>query len=137
MDGSLAYKPVVAFPKLQWTGWEAEDDAGRLQPLRPIALTNAGDGSNRVFVATQRGIIHSFPNDQKATKTRVFLDLSKKVSYSDKENEEGFLGMAFHPNYKKTGEFFAYYTTRDARQTSVVSRFRVSRSNPEQADPEF
>ena len=83
VDGRLAYKPVIAFPKLQWTGWEAEDDAGRLQPLRPIALTNAGDGSNRVFVATQRGIIHSFPNDQNATKTRVFLDLSKKVSYSD------------------------------------------------------
>ena len=137
VDGKLAYKPVIAFPKLQWTGWEAEDDAGRLQPLRPIALTNAGDGSNRVFVATQRGVIHSFPNDQNAAKTRIFLDLSKKVSYSDKENEEGFLGMAFHPNYKKTGEFFAYYTTRDARQTSVVSRFRVSRSNPEQADPEF
>ena len=137
VDGKLAYKPVVAFPDLQWSGWQAESDEGRLQPLRPIALTHAGDGSNRVFVATQRGVIHTFRNDQGATQTRIFLDLSKKVRYSDRQNEEGFLGIAFHPNYKDNGEFFAYYTTRDAKQTSVISRFRASQSNPDQADPKF
>jgi hypothetical protein len=36
-------------------------------------LTHAGDGSNRVFVATQHGVIHVFPNDQKATSTTIFL----------------------------------------------------------------
>ena len=48
-------------------------------PLRPIVLTHAGDGANRVFVATQHGVIHVFPNDQKATKTKVFLDIQDKV----------------------------------------------------------
>src|SRR5690606_20770310 len=52
----------------------------------------------------------------------------------DKQNEEGFLGLAFHPNYKETGEFFVYYTTTDAAHTSVISRFRVSSDNPNKAD---
>ena len=60
-------------------------------------LTHAGDGTNRVFVATQQGVIHVFPNDQKATKTKVFLDIQDRVTYNDKTNEEGFLGLAFHP----------------------------------------
>ena len=44
-------------------------------PLRPLVLTHAGDGSNRVFVAIQQGTIHVFPNDPKADKTKVFLDI--------------------------------------------------------------
>ena len=97
VDGTLAYKPALAFPNLQWAGWDPINEAGKPQALRPIILTHAGDGSNRVFVATQRGVIHVFDNDQKATSTQVYADLSKKVSYSDRQNEEGFLGFAFHP----------------------------------------
>jgi glucose/arabinose dehydrogenase len=137
VDGTLAYKPALAFPNLQWAGWDPINEAGKPQPLRPIILTHAGDGSNRVFVATQRGVIHVFDNDQKATKTEVYADLSKKVSYSDRQNEEGFLGFAFHPNYEKTGEFFAYYTTRKSPHTSVISRFRVSKTDANKADPQF
>ena len=74
--------------------------------MRPLVLTHAGDGSDRVFVATEHGVIHVFPNDQKATKTKVFLDIQDRVVYDDNQNEEGFLGLAFHPNYKKNGEFF-------------------------------
>ena len=49
--------------------------AGRANPLRPIVLTHAGDGSNRVFVATQHGVVHMFPNDPKAAETTVVLDI--------------------------------------------------------------
>ena len=108
------------------------DDIG--PPLQP-RLTHA-DGSNRVFVATQHGVIHVFPNDQKATETRVFLDMQSRVTYDDKQNEEGFLGMAFHPNFKKNGEFFVFYTIRQEKLTNVVSRFRVSRDDPNRADPQ-
>ena len=62
----LPLKTAVAFPDLKWTGWSPETSAGRPSALRPIVLTHAGDGSNRVFVATQHGVIHVFPNDQKA-----------------------------------------------------------------------
>ncbi|MCI0637564.1 MAG: PQQ-dependent sugar dehydrogenase [Gemmataceae bacterium] len=127
----------VAFPKLQWTGWKGETDAGKLNPLRPILLTHAGDGTNRVFVPTQHGVIHVFPNDQDAAKSKVFLDIEKLVTYRDDQNEEGFLGLAFHPKYKATGEFFVFYTIKKApkKHTNILSRFRVSRDDPDRADP--
>jgi glucose/arabinose dehydrogenase len=104
--------------------------------LRPILLTHAGDGSNRVFVPTQQGIIHVFPNDDAAKKTSVFLDITKRIRYLDNQNEEGFLGLAFHPKYKENGEFFVFYTDVKARSpmANVVSRFRVSKTDPNRAD---
>jgi glucose/arabinose dehydrogenase len=134
-ESPLPLETAVAFPDLEWTGWQPLTEAGRPQPLRPIVLTHANDGSDRVFVATQHGVIHVFPNDQKATRTKVFLDLQKKVRYNDNTNEEGFLGLAFHPDYKRTGEFFVFYTDKNARLTNVVSRFRVSKDDPDRADP--
>ena len=132
----LAVRSDVAFPDLQWTGWKGETDDGKPNPLRPIVLTHAGDGSDRVFVATEQGVIHVFPNDQKATKTKVFLDIQDRVSYNDKNNEEGFLGLVFHPKYKENGEFFVFYTTKKAKLTNVLSRFRVSKDDPDRADPD-
>jgi glucose/arabinose dehydrogenase len=128
----LKLEPVVAFANLKWTGWEP-DENGKPSPLRPILLTSAGDGSNRLFVPQQQGIIHVFKEDSK--ETSIFLNLSKKVVYIDKENEEGFLGMAFHPKYKTNGEFFVFYTTQESPHTTVISRFKVSKDNPNQADP--
>jgi quinoprotein glucose dehydrogenase len=83
------------------------------------------------------GSIHVFPNDQQAAQSQVFLDISSRVVYKDKENEEGLLGFCFHPKYKQNGQFFIYYTTTDAPHTSVVSRFRVSKDDPNRADPQF
>ncbi|MCI0682840.1 MAG: PQQ-dependent sugar dehydrogenase [Gemmataceae bacterium] len=131
----LPLETAVAFPNLKWTGWQGETDAGKIVPLRPIVLTHAGDGSNRVFVATQHGVIHVFPNDQKAKATKVFLDIESQVRYDDKQNEEGLLGLAFHPEYKKTGEFFVFYTPKNQKLVNVVSRFRVSKDDPNKADP--
>jgi glucose/arabinose dehydrogenase len=128
----MAIGTEVAFPKLEWTGWETEQK-GKTDPLRPLVLTHAGDGSNRVFVALQHGIVHVFPNDQDAAKTKVFLDIQKKVRYFDMENEEGFLGLCFHPKYKENGEFFAFYNPK--RLTTVISRFKVSKDDPDKADP--
>jgi glucose/arabinose dehydrogenase len=131
----LPVAAAVAFPDLTWTGWKSED-RGRPVPLRPIVLTHAGDGSNRVFVATEQGVIHVFPNDQKAKQTKVFLDIQSRVRYNDMQNEEGFLGLAFHPDYKKNGEFFVFYTDKkQPGHQNVISRFRVSKDDPDAADP--
>ncbi len=134
-ESPIGVKTELAFPKLKWMGWSAVNDAGQNTPLRPIVLTHANDGSNRVFVATEQGVIHSFPNDQNATETKVFLDIQDRVVYIDKQNEEGFLGLAFHPKFKENGEFFVFYTLKGAKLTNVVSRFRVSKSDPSVADP--
>ncbi|MFO0878599.1 MAG: PQQ-dependent sugar dehydrogenase [Gemmataceae bacterium] len=128
--------PVVlepAFPDLQWTGWQGVTDSGRIIPHRPIVLTHAGD--DRIFLATQHGVIHTFPNDQKATKTKIFLDMQSRVRYDDNQNEEGFLGLAFSPAFKKNGEFYVFYTLRNQKLTNVLSRFRVSKEDPDRADP--
>ncbi len=130
----LPLETAVAFPNLKWTGWKAEEK-GKPVPLRPIVLTHAGDGSNRVFVATEQGVIHVFPNDQKAERTQVFLDIQDRVFYDDNQNEEGFLGLAFHPKYKDNGEFFVFYTVKKPKLTNVLSRFRVSKDDPNRADP--
>ncbi len=102
--------------------------------LRPIELTHAGDGTNRVFIASQLGKIYVMPNDQNVTRAELFLDISDRVTYKKNENEEGFLGLAFHPDYGQNGQLFVYYTTTSAPHTSVVSRFRVSENNPNQAE---
>lgn len=135
IDGKLALQGVPAFPNLKWEGWEGVDDDGKPQPLRPMVVTHANDNSGRIFVATQRGVLHSFKNDPSAKQTKVFLDISDKVQPWKDDNEEGLLGMAFHPNFRQNGEVYVYYSSAKEPRTSIVSRFRVSKDDPNQADP--
>lgn len=132
----LAVKVVPAFSEIEWRGWSPTDDDGQPQSLRAILLTYANDGLNRNFVPMQRGVIQVFPNDPDVKKSQVFLDIRDRVSYSDKTNEEGFLGMAFHPKYAQNGEFFVYYTNKHSPHQNVISRFRVSKNDPNKADPD-
>lgn len=106
-----------------------------LKPRRPVAITNAGDGSNRLFIVSEQGQIHAIKNDQKATEddVKTFLDIEPKVDYEEKENEEGLLGLAFHPKYKENGQFFIHYTAKEPAHTTVISRVKVSK-DPNQAD---
>jgi glucose/arabinose dehydrogenase len=138
IDGTLPVHVELAFPDMEWEGWEPADDRGRLKAFRPVVITNAGDGSDRLFVADQWGVIYVFDNDPNATNSKVFLDIQDRVSYSDQQNEEGFLGLCFHPNYAENGEFFVYYTAREPAnpRTSVISRFRVREDDPNAADPD-
>ncbi len=135
VDGTLALKAVLAYPDLKWDQWEGVDDDGKVKAQRPLVLTHAGDGSNRVFVASQIGMIHVFENDPKVTKSKMFLDLRDRVHDWAKDNEEGLLGMAMHPRYKDNGQLYVYYTSEAEPRMSIVSRFRVSRDDPDRADP--
>ena len=131
-ESPLPIEAVQAFPDLVWTGWKSDVD-GTPKPLRPILLTHAGDRSGRLFVPQQQGAIHVFRPDSAATK--VFLDLTAKVHYADKQNEEGLLGLAFHPRFAENGEFFVHYSTKTTPLTMVLERYRVSNDNPDSADP--
>jgi glucose/arabinose dehydrogenase len=55
------------------------------------------------------------------------------VVYNDRQNEEGFLGLAFHPKYRTDGRVFVYYT-RKPGNLSIVSSFRVSKDDPNKLD---
>lgn len=135
VDGQLPLKGVVAFPDLKWEGFEGADENGRITTLRPMVLTHAGDGSHRNFVATQRGTVYVFPNDPKAQQASLFLNISDRVQDWKKDNEEGLLGFAFHPQYARNGQFYVYYSSSAEPRTSIVSRFQVSASDPDRGDP--
>jgi quinoprotein glucose dehydrogenase len=104
-----------------------------LKPRRPVAITHAGDGTNRIFILSEHGQVLVGANDQNLSELKTFLDIEPMVDYEDKENEEGLLGLAFHPKYKENGEFFLYYTIKDPPHTSIVSRWKVSK-DPNKAD---
>src|SRR5262249_46226550 len=76
-DSPPPLETALAFPDLKFAGWHPSNERGQLTPLRPLVLTHPGDGSNRIVLATQRGVIHVFPNDPKAKEAKVFLDLEK------------------------------------------------------------
>lgn len=124
-----------AFPQLKWEGFEGVDEQGRIRNIRPMTLTHAGDGSNRIFAGTQRGAIYVFENRRDVEQATFFLDLRDQVADWKKNNEEGFLGLAFHPEYASNGSFYVYYTSADEPRTSIVSRFQVSADDPNKADP--
>lgn len=102
---------------------------------RPVVVTNAADGTNRIFVAGQKGKLYVFANDPNVQEAQLFMDIESKVAYDDRMNEEGLLGMAFHPKFKENGQFFLYYTSSQEEHLSVISRFKVDSQNPSKADP--
>ncbi len=135
VDGTLALKVEPAFPNLNWDGWESINDRGQVNEMRPVCITHAGDGTNRLFVATQDGMVFSLTPG--ASQAELFLDLRPQVMHYKKgHNEEGLLGLAFHPQFKENGQFFVYYTRNAPGHTSVVSRFHVSADAANQADPQ-
>lgn len=97
---------------------------------QPVDIQHPGDGSNRLFVLSQPGKIYVFENNSNTSSAKVFLDLTNKVLFG---GEQGLLGLAFHPDYKNNGYFYVDYTTGNPRRT-VISRFKVSASNPDAAD---
>ncbi|MCP4786009.1 MAG: DUF1080 domain-containing protein [Fuerstiella sp.] len=135
VDGQLPLKGTVAFPDLKWEGFEGVDRNGRTRNIRPMALTHAGDGSNRMFAGTQRGAVYVFPNDPQASQASLFLDIRDNVNDWKNDNEEGLLGLAFHPNYRKNGYLYVYYSSAKEPRVSMLSRFRVSDDDPNRADP--
>jgi len=98
---------------------------------RPVDLQQPPDSSNRLFVVEQRGVISVFQNFPSASQKSVFLDIQNQVNSSG--NEQGLLGLAFHPNYANNGYFFVDYTASGTNRT-VISRFRISQTNPDSAD---
>jgi glucose/arabinose dehydrogenase len=134
----LEVEAVLAFPSLEWPDWVLGLDGGKYQPARPVIITGAGDGSNRLFTVSEYGTIHVFPNDPEVQEMELFLDLRDRVQFDPKYTEEGLLGLAFHPRFKENGEFFVYYSakpTKESKHTSIISRFHVDPTNANLGDP--
>jgi glucose/arabinose dehydrogenase len=90
-----------------------------------VDIQFAPDGSGRMFVVEQPGRIRIF--DPSGLARGPFLDLTDRVNA--RGNEQGLLGLAFHPRYAENGLFYVNYT--DNADHNVIARFQVS------GDPNF
>lgn len=120
--GGEAYKLIDAFPNLDFS--------------RPVDLQAANDGSNRLFVLEQEGLIRSFDNSATTSTARNFLDIRVRVGLLD-YGEKGLLSLAFSPDFPTSGEFYVYYTAtkKDTTFESRLSRFTAVPPGANSVDP--
>ena len=89
----------------------------------PLVAIGANDGTDRLFVGEQRGVIFVFDPKRKPFK-KPFLDIRSKILNSGQGwDERGFLGLAFHPKFSENGRFFVYYSA--ANQGTLYPLFSI------------
>lgn len=92
---------------------------------RPLLLTHAPGDSTRLFIVEQDGAIKIIKNG--APIATPFIDLNPIVLSTG--NEQGLLGLAFHPDYANNGFFYVNYT-RNGDGATVIAKYEVS-ANPD------
>jgi glucose/arabinose dehydrogenase len=109
----------------------------------PVALIDPNDGSHRLFVVDQTGLIWIRSNGKRSEKP--FLDLREQlVELNSLYDERGLLGLAFHPDFAANGRFYVSYSAplrsglspNEWDHTTYVSEFTVSTDNANLADPD-
>jgi glucose/arabinose dehydrogenase len=95
----------------------------------PLYVTHAGDGSVRVYVVEQGGVIRTMANGR--VDAEPFLDISDLTEPD--ATEQGLLGLAFHPDFEDNRRFFVDYT--DTAGDTVVAEYRAQgvRADPDSA----
>ena len=90
----------------------------------PVFVTDAGDGSNRLFIVEQAGRIRVFQNG--SLLGTPFLDVQSRVTSG---GERGLLGIAFHPDYRNNRRFFLNYTNNRPTLKTIIAEYQASASN--------
>jgi glucose/arabinose dehydrogenase len=109
----------------------------------PVALLEPNDGTQRLFVVDQTGVVWIISGSQRIE--RPFLDLREQiVELNSFYDERGLLGFAFHPSFAQNGRFYVSYSGRlrsglspdDWDHTTYISEYSTSADNPNEADPD-
>ncbi|HVF81920.1 MAG TPA: PQQ-dependent sugar dehydrogenase [Flavisolibacter sp.] len=87
----------------------------------PVEVANAGDGSNRLFIVEQNGIIRVYDAANGGLQATPFLNVSSIITYG---GERGLLSVAFHPAYETNGYFYIYYNNTSGDIT--VARYHAN-----------
>ena len=103
-----------AFPDPNAYTWQPI--ASHLQRLTDLQA----DGSGRLFVLEKNGRIRIIQNGQLSP--NAFLDITDRVK--DSGNEQGILGLAFHPDFSQNGYFYVNYTGQGG--DTFLSRFQAN-----------
>jgi glucose/arabinose dehydrogenase len=95
----------------------------------PVYVTGAPGDASRLFVVQRGGQVMLVRNGR--VQARPFLDIGGKVNAGGEE--QGLLGLAFAPDYARSGRFYVDYTlpSNDIR----VAQYRRSASDPDSAEP--
>jgi len=96
----------------------------------PVFVTALPGDERHLFVVEKRGRVRVLVDGR--LRPQPFLDLSAEVGWAG--NEQGLLGLAFAPDYERSGLFYVYFT--DQEENARLVEYRRSRSNPDRADPE-
>ena len=92
----------------------------------PSDIQNAGDGSGRLFIVQQNGLIRILRDG--ALVTAPFLDIRGKTRL---DGERGLLGLAFPPGFREKQRFYVDYT--DLNGDTIIARYPVT-ANGDVAD---
>jgi glucose/arabinose dehydrogenase len=122
---SLTPTPAPTSVSLQVT--DAYPNLAFEQPL--LACTTA-PGSQDLYVVERTGKIKVFADDPAVTGTKLFLDLGSVIISGGQE--QGLLGLAFHPDYANNGYFYVNYTNTFG---TVIARYSRSSTDNLAADP--
>ena len=108
----------------------------------PVGMAVPNDGTKRIFIVDQVGVIRVIDNNGNLLDT-PFLDVTDRmVTLQTSYDERGLLSMAFHPAYADNGRFFVFYNVplqaddpQNYNSRVRVSEFLVSEDNANLADP--
>ena len=110
---TIRYEIEVAFPSLSFD--------------HPVGIYHSGDGTNRLFVIGQMGLIYVFENQRSVTAANILLDIRDRVHLG------AFLGLAFHPNFAKNGHFYVNYLADNPLRT-IIAQWSILPNKPNEAD---
>jgi glucose/arabinose dehydrogenase len=97
----------------------------------PLGMEQPDDGSGRLFVVEQQGVIRIIQNG--SLLATPFLDITSKVYFA---GESGLVGITFHPGYAQNGRFYVNYVQMvNSQRQSIIAEYKVSSTDPNQADP--
>ena len=74
---------------------------------RAVQATHAPGDEERLFIVMRSGYIKIYNLETETLNSDYFLNIASQVY--DNQNEQGLLGLAFHPEYQDNGYFYVYY----------------------------
>ena len=116
--------------------------------VSPLGLAAPNDGSNRLFVFDQVGLIYVITNGTRL-ETPLLDVRSRLVTLQAGFDERGLLGLALHPNFAQNGLLYTYSSepvsgtadfpinpgTGTNNSQTVLAEWKISTANMNQVDP--